>query len=247
MKTNKPIHHYGAEFNTSAADIIVPYITGIFHPTSVVDIGCGIGTWLKVFENNGITDMLGIDGHHVSDSGQLLIPADKFVATDLNTIDHKRFDRKFDLAICLEVAEHLQEAYADNLVNTLCSFSDVMLFSAAIPGQTGENHVNEQYPTYWAKKFLQHNYVFVDLIRPKFWNSPEVEWWYRQNAFVVVKRSVAETFHFTPWDEKVYVIKEMLEMYTSGSVKYINSVPSKTLFNLLVDRLGSKIRRHVKS
>ncbi len=247
MKSEKPIHHYGAEFNTSAADIIVPFITGIFHPASVIDVGCGIGTWLKIFEKNGITDFLGVDGQHVTNSGQLLIANEKFVATDLNAIDFKRFNRRFDLAICLEVAEHLQEVYADNLVRTLCSFSDVILFSAAIPGQTGENHVNEQYPTYWAKKFLAHDFVFVDLIRPTFWNVPQVEWWYRQNAFVVVKRTVAEAHNFAQWDEKIYVIREMLEMYTSGSVEYINAVTSKTLLNILVDRLAGKLRRQVKS
>lgn len=244
MKNAKIIHHYGKHFNTTAADIIVPFIIEIFSPASVVDIGCGIGTWLKVFKENGVADILGIDGHHVSDTGRLLIPGENFVAKDLKVISFGEFKKKFDMALCLEVAEHLKEEYADNLVAALCSFSDVIVFSAAMPGQTGENHLNEQYPTYWSKKFLDRGFVFVDLIRSKFWNVSEIEWWYRQNAFIVVKSSLAAARNFTQWDEKIYVINDMLERYTEAlnSRNSSDAFSSKALLKVLLNRLLSKFR-----
>lgn len=249
MKNTKTLHHYGTHFNTTAADIIVPFIKGIFSPTSVVDIGCGIGTWLKVFKENGVADILGIDGHHVSGTGKLLIPEENFIAKDLNAINFEELNRKFDVALCLEVAEHLKEEYADNLVATLCRFSDVIVFSAAMPGQTGENHLNEQYPTYWSKKFSDRGFVFVDLIRTKFWNVSEIEWWYRQNAFVVVKSSLASAYNFTPWDEKVYVINDMVERYTEAlkSRNSSDAFSSKALLKVVLNRLLNKFRLRMET
>lgn len=89
----------------------------------------------------------------------------------------------------LEVAEHLTPARADSFVEDLTRLSDVILFSAAIPGQHGLNHVNEQWQFYWAEKFLQRDYIAVDCIRPKIWSNNSVEWWYCQNILVYVKRT----------------------------------------------------------
>lgn len=90
----------------------------------------------------------------------------------------------------LEVGEHLPEQYADNLVNTLTNASDIVMFSAAIPGQIGTSHVNEQYTEYWAKKFIDRGYVPVDYFRKKVWNNANVEWWYKQNIILYIKDSL---------------------------------------------------------
>jgi SAM-dependent methyltransferase len=239
MKNQTPIHHYADEFNTNSAEIIVPFIKKTFNPSSVIDIGCGIGTWLKVFDKNGVNDILGIDGQHVLNTNQLLIPKEKFAAKDLNNIDFNDFKKTFDIAVCLEVVEHLEEIYADNIVKALCSFSEIIIFSAAIPGQTGENHYNEQYPTYWTKKFNSHGYVFVDLIRPRFWNNSKIEWWYRQNIFVVIKKTTAITYNFSIWNENIYIIKDMVEMYTQAlnSKNSTEIISTKVLLKLLIKRL----------
>lgn len=178
-------HQYPKElYNTKSAVEIIPAIIDMLGPQSVIDVGCGIGTWLKVFEENGISNIIGIESQNL-DKNSLLIEKDKVRLYNLE--EPLSIDQKFDLAVCLEVAEHIEEKYCDTLIKSLIDLSDAILFSAAIPYQGGQNHVNLQWPDYWAMKFKNHNYYFYDVLRHRFWNNPNVEWWYRQNMFLVIK------------------------------------------------------------
>ena len=170
--------------NFTAAREVVPIILSITKPKSVLDVGCGIGTWLKVFEEQGITDYLGVDGDYV-DFTKLTISEKKFVARDLRK--NWSLNRKFDLVISLEVAEHLPEINADQFVKTLVEHGDVIVFSAAIPGQGGQNHLNEQWPEYWQEKFERQGFYFHDVLRPIIWSNKEINWWYKQNMFLINK------------------------------------------------------------
>jgi len=161
---------------------VVPWIMKQFSPNSVLDVGCGIGTWLKAFQEAGVSDFFGVDGSHTEPQG-LLIPNTNFKAIDLN--QPWQLNRKFDLAICLEVAEHLTEEASVHLVKALTDHASTIIFGAAVPFQGGQNHVNEQWPSYWQEKFRKHDFYFHDQLRPVFWNNPQVQWWYKQNAFVV--------------------------------------------------------------
>ena len=96
-----------------------------------------------------------------------------------------KLPRRFDLVICLEVAEHLPEQVADTLVASLTAAGNCILFSAAIPGQGGQQHQNEQWPQYWQSKFVKRGYEFSDVVRDKIWEREDIEWWYQQNAFLV--------------------------------------------------------------
>lgn len=172
--------------STLSAQAILPFVCDIVKPASAVDIGCGVGTWLSVLKaNHHVQEVLGVDGDYV-DRNMLKIEKNEFVAHDLT----KPFfaNKKYDLAISMEVAEHLPESAADNFVKLMASVSDVVLFSAAVPGQIGTNHINEQFPEYWAKKFMAHGYIPVDYIRKKVWNNKQVEWWYKQNAILYVNQ-----------------------------------------------------------
>lgn len=169
--------------NTRAAEAIVPLLIDLFRPCeSVVDIGCGTGTWLKVFEERyAINDFLGVDGVCVAEDS-LLIQREKFKLFDLSSPLY--LDRKFDILLCLEVAEHLPGSLSDQLVESLCRHSDLIAFSAAIPCQGGQNHLNEQWPRYWELKFNKHGYTKLDVVRPRIWNNTEVDVWYKQNMFI---------------------------------------------------------------
>jgi hypothetical protein len=105
--------------------------------------------------------------------------------------------QRFDLALCLEVAEHLKEDAASGLVKSLVGLSDYIIFSAAIPFQGGQNHINEQWPDWWEKIFSHHNYSFYDVIRAEFWDNPNLFWWYKQNIFLVVNDSKPNAFKKT--------------------------------------------------
>jgi SAM-dependent methyltransferase len=164
-----------------SAEIVVPIVNDLVKPHSVLDVGCGLGTWLAEWIRVGVTDVIGLDGKYV-DPNTLRIPTTNFMPTDLNT--SFSLGRTFDLVESLEVAEHLDEDRADQLVEAIANHGDTVLFSAAIPGQGGQHHVNEQWPSYWVKKFSEHGLALFDVIRPTIWQNPEVEVWYRQNIFI---------------------------------------------------------------
>jgi len=94
---------------------------------------------------------------------------------------------RFDLAMSLEVAEHLPPASAPVLVDSLVSHAPVVMFSAAIPFQGGEHHVNEQWPEYWASLFHERGFWVVDCLRREIWSHPAVNWWYAQNLLLFVE------------------------------------------------------------
>ena len=172
--------------NLAAPSVVVPLVMKLVKPSSVLDVGCGTGTWLKVFRQQGIKDVIGVDGDYVNRS-QLVIDETEFRNADL--MQPLDLGRKFDLVVSLEVAEHLEEPHADPFVDSLIRHSDVILFSAAIKGQGGFNHVNEQFAPYWAKKFEARGFNFYDVIRPGIWWNNQVDWWYKQNIFLVSRHN----------------------------------------------------------
>jgi SAM-dependent methyltransferase len=169
----------------SSAEAIVPYVLEILNIKSVVDMGCGVGSWLSVFLKNGVKDVLGFDGSWV-DTDMLQIPNDCFRACDLKQLGP--VERTFDLAMSVEVAEHLPESCAEDFVDKLTSFSKMVLFAAAIPCQRGRHHVNCQWPEYWADLFRKRGYLPVDVIRRHFWQNENIEYWYRQNILLYIEQ-----------------------------------------------------------
>lgn len=169
-----------------SARAVVPLVLDAVRPRSVVDVGCGVGTWLAAFLEAGVEDVLGMDGSYV-DTERLLIPRERFTAVDLGAPPAP--EREFDLVVSMEVAEHLLPGQAAGFVRYLAALGPVVLFSAAVPFQGGTHHVNEQWPGYWADHFREHGYLACDYLRPRIWDDGAVEWWYRQNALLFVRES----------------------------------------------------------
>ena len=194
---NKPT--YDAAFystfagsSLSSAREIVSVVRKIIDPKSVVDVGCGIGTWLRAWTEVGVDEVIGIDGSYVR-LDQLLIPTERFRPIDLT--GELDFKGKFDLVESLEVGEHLLESKAAGFVRFLCSLGDMVLFSAAIPNQEGTDHINEQWPEYWAGLFESNGFVVVDVIRDLVWNNPKVACYYAQNVFLFVRRELRDSLN----------------------------------------------------
>ncbi len=167
-----------------SAEALLPIVIELFSPESIVDIGCGTGMWLRGALDLGVEDVFGVD-----DAGgdELVIPPDRFLRHDLR--EPIRLDRQFDLAICMEVVEHLPPARGPELVRELCALADVVLFSGAIPGQTPPGtpkHPNERWQSYWAAEFVAAGHQPVDALRARIWNDGRIAFWYRQNLFVAV-------------------------------------------------------------
>jgi SAM-dependent methyltransferase len=182
---------YSAEFfkqqqdgSYKSAKRVLPHVLELVSPRSIVDVGCGVGTWLAVALELGVTDVLGVDGSYV-DQSMLHIPQDAFRPADL--AQPFSLDRTFDLAVSLEVAEHLPLGSASTIVESLTRLAPVVLFSAGIPGQTGENHLNEQWQSWWVDRFKKCGFEAVDCIRSRVWDDAAVEWWYAQNVLLMVR------------------------------------------------------------
>src|SRR5260370_20807230 len=169
-----------------SARIVAPLVMRLAKIGSVIDVGCGLGGWLLAFAENGVPLLKGIDGSYV-DRSSLYMPPECFTAMDLTELI--KIDQHFDLALCLEVAEHLPDRFSTQLVRGLTDLAPIVLFSAAVPGQGGTGHVNEQWPEYWRNLFKERGFAMLDPIRPIVREDHRIEWWYRQNMVMFANDS----------------------------------------------------------
>jgi SAM-dependent methyltransferase len=190
MKSNKYYKdnfYKSRDLNTKeSASQILQLLFNYFKPKSMVDFGCGVGTWIKTGQELGVQEILGLEGNWL-DKKHLVIPENSFQHKDLTASFN--LDKEYDLAISLEVAEHIDEKHSTNFINNLTSASKIILFSAAIPGQRGAGHVNEQWPEYWIEKFKSKGYIALDLIRPYIWDNKDIRSWYKQNSLVFIDKN----------------------------------------------------------
>jgi SAM-dependent methyltransferase len=178
---DKRFYAYHRDRTAVSAAVIVPIVMDLVGPVSVLDLGCGIGQWLGAFLGAGVQRILGLDGAYV-DRNMLFIPKEFFLEADLEK--PLAVSGRFDLACSLEVAEHLSESAGQSLVAAVCAAAPVVLFSAAIPWQGGDNHINEQWPSYWIAKFAARGFSVFDPIRPRIIGDSRVAHWYRQNLLM---------------------------------------------------------------
>lgn len=217
--------------NLASARVVVPLVIDLVHPTSVVDVGCGRGLWLQAFSERGVSDIRGIDGAWV-EKETLVIPPERFLVKDLE----RPFDagKSADLAVCLEMAEHVPAASAPGLVESLTKIAPVILFSAAIPLQGGVHHVNEQWPGYWAELFKKHDYVPVDCIRRKIWDDTRVNFFYAQNVFLYVRKDSLSRYSKLAQEAERGEGKALAlvhpEMYARATERYRMLLPFLKLF-----------------
>lgn len=167
-----------------SAAAVVPAVYELVRPDSIVDVGGGEGWWSRAFIDAGAKRALVLD----ESAAPATFPASikdgiEFVFFDAVAHAHWALEEQFDLAICLETAEHVAPDTAEYLVDFIVAAAPIVLWSAAIPGQGGHGHVNEQWPEYWASLFRDRGYVCSDL-RGRFWDNETIEPWYRQNLLL---------------------------------------------------------------
>lgn len=186
-KYDELFYSYNVKGSLKSAELFLGYLFDKIKFSSVIDIGCGRGTWLKAAHELGVSKLVGLDGFW--NDGKLLNENIDFKSVDLENLNFDDIDDKYELAISLEVAEHITEKNSTSFIKYICSKSDMVLFSAASKFQGGTNHLNEQFPSYWAKLFLDEGYYPIDLLRPKFWGNKNIEACYRQNSFVYLRKN----------------------------------------------------------
>jgi SAM-dependent methyltransferase len=230
---------YGMDTGPSAVaivDLVLQYLC----PTSVVDVGCGTGVFLKEFEKRGTDTILGLDGPATK---TVFRPdGSNFLAVDLTA--RVELGRRFDLALCLEVAEHLPAESANCLVETLTDLAPVVLFSAAHPAQGGQDHVNERWPVYWYRRFAQRGYVALDILRGPLSGRPRVLDCYRQNLVLYVESSRCTVI--LDRAAALNVPDALVLAYQEGVTTDLQHQPWGVLVRTLVRKLGRRIRRSTR-
>lgn len=164
---------------------IAKSIVNEFNPESVIDVGCGTGALLEALRGNGCK----VFGLEYSEAGLEFCRARHLdvIKFDLEK-DSLSDNRTFDVAVSMEVAEHLPEMIADRYIELLTQLSRNIIFTAAPPGQGGADHVNEQPPSYWIDKYQHHGFHYNENQSKKWrdsWKSSgEVEGWYHNNLMI---------------------------------------------------------------
>lgn len=174
-----------------SAKAILDHFSLNFKPESVIDVGCGRGAWLKIFKEQGTPTLFGLDGPW-NNQKKMITKDIEFISTELEK--PFKISRKFDVAICVEVAEHLSQKVAKSFVKNLTNLSDVIIFGAASPFQGGVDHLNEKFPSYWAAIFNSLGYDVYDYFRPTISGNKKVLFFYQQNTFLYVKRKTTKNF-----------------------------------------------------
>jgi SAM-dependent methyltransferase len=231
--------HYDSQFfedhiesSVRSASVVAPLAFELVRPKSVVDVGCGLGAWAAAFELCG-ADSIGVDGDYV-DRDLLKIPRDRFIPHDLSL--PLKLDSTFDLAVCVEVAEHLPENRAHSFASELTELAPVLLWSAAIPGQGGINHINEKWPEYWREIFASLGFTLIDCFRHQLWQDRRVTWWYAQNIFLYAQDSIANVYMHSHREWPLSVVHPRL------FAKHIQLAP-RVLFPALLRASRASVRR----
>jgi cyclopropane fatty-acyl-phospholipid synthase-like methyltransferase len=221
----------------SAISILTTYLE-VSTAKSLVDVGCGMGSWAKAAIDLQIPEILGIDGDFVDES-LLVIPLEKFYRQDLS----KSFllQNRFDLAVSMEVAEHIDETNADIFVENLTNLSDVIIFSAAVPGQGGVHHVNEQPQSYWVEKFNQQGYSCSVELRNRIWTDESISNYYRQNVLMFFKHGSQQ------WPSRQNELLDVIHPSVFEGAKiyhdHATSSVAKSVLQLL-RAISGKLHRH---
>jgi SAM-dependent methyltransferase len=176
--------HRQNQHSIAGAAAALPQIFCGWRPESMLDVGCGTGTWMRAALDIGVRDVFGIDGVEVKSDDFAVEPSRRAI---VNLTQAWRLERRFDVVLCLEVAEHLNEPHAPTLIDALVDHTDYVVFSAACPNQRGQHHVNCQWPEYWQSLFNQREFVCSDEVRWRIWDDERIEPWYRQNMFVATR------------------------------------------------------------
>ncbi len=177
-------HAARLEGAASSAAVVIPLLLDLFPwVTSVVDAGCSAGAWLHEFQLHGISRLLGIDRANIPPR-LLQIDVSQFRQIDLCRPLPPL--GRFDLALSLEVGDCLPGDVAQQFVAGLTGLSDVVVFSAAAPGQSKQQTLHERWPSYWRGLFADCRFTCFDILRERLWYDQRVDWWYSQNMLVFV-------------------------------------------------------------
>lgn len=188
----------------------------------VADVGCGTGTFLAAALEMGASQAFGIEGNWVTPA----MLDDRRITFEPRNLEQEFSGPRVDLVLSLEVAEHLSPGRAEGFVRDLVAMAPAVLFSAAIPGQGGVGHLNEQWQSFWAGRFSAHGYLAHDVVRPRIWTDEAVPAWYRQNALLFLDDVTAAGLGLTPSEPGLLDrVHPAFWARANRELKYANALP----------------------
>jgi SAM-dependent methyltransferase len=189
---------------------------------TIVDVGCGTGTFLAIALRLGARAAYGIEGPWVS--REML--DDPRVILHTQDLERPLSLHQADLAVSLEVAEHLSVGRAEGFVANLASCAPAILFSAALPGQGGVGHSNERWQSWWAALFASNGYEAYDVVRPKIWTDDKIPAWYRQNIILYLAPGIGARLGLSPTDIGLLdIVHPAFWERANRELKYANARP----------------------
>jgi SAM-dependent methyltransferase len=205
-----------------AARRILEALPGGLARERMADIGCGTGTFLAAGLELGARQVFGIEGDWVTQS----MLDDPRIVFEARNLEERFAGPRADLILSLEVAEHLSPERAPGFVHDLVAMGPAVLFSAAIPGQGGVGHVNEQWQSYWATLFASHGYKAYDVIRPRIWTDEAVPAWYRQNIVLLLRPDIGDALDLSPTEPRLLdTVHPAFWARANRELKYANALP----------------------
>lgn len=188
----------------------------------VADVGCGTGTFLAAALEDGSEHAFGMEGEWVTPD----MLDDARIVFEARDLEQRFSGPRVDLVLSLEVAEHLSPERAESFVADLVAMAPAVLFSAAIPGQGGVGHINEQWPSFWAGHFVRHRYRAYDVLRPAIWTNEAIPAWYRQNALLFLDEATALALGVGPTDPALLDrVHPAFWARANRELKYANALP----------------------
>jgi len=188
----------------------------------IADIGCGTGTFLAAALEMGAQEAFGFEGAWVSQD----MLDERNINFQTHDLEQALSGPEVDLVLSLEVAEHLSPGRAETFIAELCAMAPAVLFSAAIPGQGGVGHVNEQWPSYWAELFAGQGHGAYDVVRAAIWADEAIPAWYRQNAILFLRPDLATTLGLQPTEPALLDrVHPAFWDRANRELKYANALP----------------------
>jgi hypothetical protein len=158
---------YGQDFFAHRFDeigwrgsIMCDTIQGILHPATLVDVGCGIGDLVEAFRLRGVAAW-GVEGSEFSFPYRRVR---KSLLLRMDLRKPQKLERNVsELALCFEVAEHIEPEYTEIFFDNLVMFSDSILFSS-FAGESSHavGHVNQNPMSFWCDQFKRRGYTKVE-------------------------------------------------------------------------------------
>ncbi|NEQ79577.1 MAG: class I SAM-dependent methyltransferase [Moorea sp. SIO2I5] len=209
---------YNSEYFTSEIfdtnyQAIASTIVKTYQPKRVAEFGCGPGHLTRELARLGV-EVTAVDGYSEPDFSESSIEFHKLDLNDEVAIANRFSNHNFDLAISLEVAEHLEPETSPILISWMTSVAPIVVFSAAVPSQSGHGHINLHSRDYWHRLFTKHNFVVADRIREKLRQIPNVAPWYRYNIIDYLQAEHSQA------PEILEVIERLLASESAASTAY---------------------------